>query len=184
MIVTYKSCSKTLWNALDGLHDVLIPYIGPDGEPRPMLPYFGGMNGSNLYRESTCAICVGLNRFEPKDYISRTLALDFDGQYKNEIDTAMAVEADRFRLDNLSCVMDTQDITLARGIVQLIFRSALRNHGETESIELWLLQPPDGVVRYLQDYFQKHKETTGLGRNTVYIKIRSEPIESKCIRSA
>lgn len=36
------------------------------------------MNGSNLYRESTCVICLGLNRFEPREYISRTLALDFD----------------------------------------------------------------------------------------------------------
>lgn len=153
LLVTYKSYSAALWSALQDFYNVLIPYIGADGQAKPMLPYFGGMNGSNLYREATCVVCVGLNRFEPRDYICRTLALDFDGTCKSEIDAAMEVEEGRVRLDSFPSVMAMQDITLARDIVQLIFRSALRNHGESQPIELWLLQPPNGVLDHLRDYF-------------------------------
>lgn len=154
LVVTYKSYAKTLWSALNAFHDVLISYIGADGRAEPMFPYFGGMNGSNLYREATCVICVGLNRFEPKDYLSRTLALDFDRTCRDKIGAVMEVEEGRVRLDRLSCIMDMQDVTLARDIVQLVFRSALRNHGETQPIELWLLQPPNGVIEHLRDYFK------------------------------
>ncbi len=153
LVVTYKSFAEFLWLSLRDFHTVLIPYIGPDGCPKPMLPYFGGMNGSNLYRESTCVICVGLNRFEPRDYISRALALDFDGTHRDEINTMLEVQEYNVRLDSIPCVMAMQDITLARDIVQLVFRSALRNHGETKTIELWLLQPPNGVIQHLKDYF-------------------------------
>ena len=153
LVVTYKSYAKELWSALGSFQHMLIPYIGASGEAEPLLPYFGGLNGSNLYRESTCVICVGLNRFEPKDYIGRTLALDFDGTYKSEIDTAIEAGEGRMRLDSLPCIMNMQDITLARDLVQMVFRSALRNYGEAQPIDLWLLQPPNGVIRYLQDYF-------------------------------
>lgn len=154
LLVTYKSYSIILRNALQDFLDVLIPYIGADGQAKQMLPYFGGLNGSNLYREATCVICVGLNRFEPKDYICRTLALDFDGTCKGEIDAAMEVTEGRVRLDSFPCVMAMQDITLARDLVQLVFRSALRNHGEDQPIELWLLQPPNGVLSHLRNYFE------------------------------
>ncbi len=153
LLVTYKSYAEALWNSLQDFHELLIPYIGSDGQPQPLLPYFGGLNGSNLYRESTCVLCAGLNRFEPRAYISRTLALDFNGVCRNEISTALEVSESKCRLDRLPCVMDMQDITLARDIVQLVFRSALRNHGEAQPIELWLLQPPNGVIQYLKNYF-------------------------------
>lgn len=42
---------------------------------------------------------------------------------------------------------------MARDVVQLVFRSALRSHGGTEPIELWLPQPPNGVIGHLSDYF-------------------------------
>lgn len=64
-----------------------------------------------------------------------------------------ALHGGTLRLDSMPSVMGMQDITLAREIVQMVFRSALRNHGGTEPIELWLLQPPNGVIRYLQSYF-------------------------------
>lgn len=153
LAVTYKSYAGAIWNALKDFHDLLIPYIGYDGQAQPLLPYFGGMNGSNLYRENTCVICIGLNRFEPRDYISRTLALDFDGRCRDEINTTLEASERKCRLDSFPCVMDMQDITLARDIVQLVFRSALRNHGETQPIDLWILQPPNGVIQYLKRYF-------------------------------
>lgn len=153
LLVTYKGYAEAFWNSLHDFHDLLIPYIGNDGQPQPLLPYFGGLNGSNLYWESTCVICAGLNRFEPRDYISRTLALDSDGACRDKINTVLEVAEGKCRLDSFPCIMDTQDITLARDIVQLVFRSALRNHGETQPIELWLLQPPNGTIQCLKDYF-------------------------------
>lgn len=153
LLVTYKNYAEALWSSLQDFHDLLIPYIDSDGQPQPLLPYFGGLNGSNLYRESTCVLCAGLNRFEPRDYISRTLALDFNGTYRDEINTALDVSDGKCRLDSFPSVMKMQDITLARDIVQLVFRSALRSHGETQPIELWLLQPPNGVIQHLKKYF-------------------------------
>lgn len=152
LVVTYKQYADVLWNALQSWHALLLPYIGSDGQPQQRLPYFGGMNGSNLYQESTCVICLGLNRFEPKDYISRALALDFDGRCHADIERVF--QEDKYlRLDTLPSVMDMQDITLARDIVQLVFRSQLRKHGDTQPIELWLLQPPNGTIAYLKSYF-------------------------------
>lgn len=153
LLVTYKGYAEALWNSLHDFHEFLIPYVSSDGQAQPLLPYFGGLNGSNLYRESTCVICAGLNRFEPRDYISRTLALDFNGAYRDEINTALEVSEGKCRLDSFPCVMGMQDITLARDIVQLVFRSALRSHGETRPIELWILQPPNGVIQHLKNYF-------------------------------
>ena len=49
--------------------------------------------------------------------------------------------------------MRTQNITLARDLVQLIFRSALRRHGETQPIEAWVVQPPNEVLQYLKAFF-------------------------------
>ena len=153
LLVTYKSYAEAFWNSLHDFQEILNHKIGTEGQPKTLLPYFGGLNGSNLYRESTCVICAGLNRFEPRDYISRTLALDSDGTCRDKINTVLEVEEGKCRLDSFPCIMDVQDITLARDIVQLVFRSALRNHGEAQPIDLWILQPPNGVVQHLKNYF-------------------------------
>ena len=102
-------------------------------------------------RRSTCVIALGLNRFEPRDYLSRTLALDVNGQTAEFCRQITTVNLS-CRLDRLPCVMHTQNITLARDLVQLIFRSALRRHGETQPIEAWVVQPPNEVLQYLQAF--------------------------------
>lgn len=150
LAVTYKSCAQVIWKDLADFRELLIPYINSAGHEQPFLPYYGGIQGSNLYREATCVICIGLNRFEPQDYVSHALALDFGRSHHS----ADLLESTGGRLDMDPYVMDMQDITLARDIVQLVFRSALRSHGGTQPIELWLLQPPCGVIRYLRDYFK------------------------------
>lgn len=150
LLVTYKDHAEELWRQLPEFHDVLIPYINGMGETEDRLPYFGGLNGSNQYQEATCVICLGLNRFEPQEYLARTLALDISG----EVTSAMRAELARApltRLETLPPVMDLQDITLARDLVQLIFRSALRRHGENVPIEVWLFQPPNGVLGHIQE---------------------------------
>ena len=92
------------------------------------IPYFGGLNGSNLYQEATCVVCVGLNRFDPMEYLSRALALDPAGETAREMADA-AAEGRTVRCSGLPSVRAMEHITLARDLVQLVFRSALRKHG-------------------------------------------------------
>ena len=149
LLVTYKKYAAELWGQLSEFHNILIPYISGMGEAGNCLPYFGGLNGSNQYQEATCVICLGLNRFEPQEYLARTLALDASGEITATMKKELA-RAPLTRLETLPSVMDIQDITLARDLVQLIFRSALRRHGENIPIEVWLFQPPNGVLEYVQ----------------------------------
>ncbi|MFR6380379.1 MAG: hypothetical protein ACLUNZ_11945 [Evtepia sp.] len=79
LVVSYKTLAARLWEALKEFQDCLIPYIDGNEQAQPMLPYFGGLNGSNLYQQATCAICLGLHRFEPAEYLWRAVALDHDG---------------------------------------------------------------------------------------------------------
>lgn len=152
LLVTYKKYAQSLWLQLPQFHDRLVPYMDEDGKPHPRLPYFGGMNGSNAYQEATCIICGGLPRNDAQDYLARALAVDTKGLIPDEA-LRPGQGGKPARLDQLPAVMAAQDITLARDIVQLVFRSALRRHGEETPIELWLIQPPNGVVDHLLDYF-------------------------------
>ena len=42
---------------------------------------------------------------------------------------------------------------MARDLVQLVFRSTLRNHGGKEPVSLWLIQPPEEVVMRVRESF-------------------------------
>lgn len=42
---------------------------------------------------------------------------------------------------------------MAHELVQMVFRSRLRCHGDTAPIELWLTQTPDAVLTLLGNYF-------------------------------
>ena len=53
---------------------------------------------------------------------------------------------------------------MKRDLVQLVFRSTLRNHGGTESVSLWLIQPPEEVVMHVRESFRdcQHDEISEL----------------------
>lgn len=153
LVVTYKQYADTLWEQLHEYHDCLVPYIDADGVKQNKLPYFGGVNGSNCYQEATCLVCAGLNRFDSQDYLSRALAVDFAHEIPREFERMLS-SGQSIRLDQIPSVMAAQDITLARDIVQLVYRTDLRCHGGTRSIELWLVQPPNDVVGHLLSYFK------------------------------
>lgn len=136
------------------------------------------MNGSNLYRESTCVICVGLNRFEPKDYISRTLALDLDGTSRDKIDAIMEVEDCQ-----IATVVSREYLgkqTHAGKLLDLLNKLA-----EGVSLSSTQIRDVAGLTieqfkeakknKAVQDYFRKHIETTGSGKNTVYTKLQHTP---------
>ena len=50
--------------------------------------------------------------------------------------------------------MDLQDLNLAADIVQDVYRSRLRIHGDDRPITLWLIQPPNGTVEHVVRYFR------------------------------
>lgn len=152
LLVTYKSYATHLWAQLEEFHDHLIPHIDSSDQPQESLPYFGGMNGSNRYQEATCVICLGLHRFEPTEYLYRTIALDQTGAITKEMQDALVGNIALIP-ERLPAVMGVQDITLANDLAQAIFRSALRRHDQSTKILVWLFQTPNGVLGYLQDFF-------------------------------
>lgn len=148
LVATYKPHSIPLWTALGQAQNRVIPYTDRNGRQEPQLPYFGGMNGSNVYSHTHCVICAGLNRFQPHEYLDRYIAMN-----PNENTLVNELENGLKSLVAATPVMDLQDIYLAADIIQLVFRSALRNHGCTQPITLYLFQPPNGVLRALRSFF-------------------------------
>ena len=145
--VTYKFLSQQLLELLgEECRSPVYTVNMPDGSG-PCLPYFGGVAGSNEFRDATAVICLGMPRVEPRVYLSRALAIDPDGSHAEKL--SHATEA----LERQPCVLDMQDHYLAHDLVQMAFRSRLRHHGDTTPVELWLTQPPGPVLKLLRDYF-------------------------------
>lgn len=154
LVVTYKGYAKVLWEALSEFHDRLIPLQADDGSgPKDSLPYFGGMNGSNRYNEADCVICAGLGRFDSEEYLNRALAFDFNGSAWEELEQA-CLDPSFQNKDKLACVQQMRHRTMARDLVQLVFRSTLRNHDGKQPVSLWLIQPPEEVVMHVRESFE------------------------------
>lgn len=147
LLVSYKRMARRVWELLgEECQQLVFTAVIPEsGEV--CLPYFGGVAGSNAYRDATAVVCLGLPRLEPGDYLRRALAIDPDGSHAEEL--SHATEA----LERQPCALKMQDIHLAHELVQMVFRSRLRCHGDKAPIELWLTQPPDAVLALLHDYF-------------------------------
>ena len=147
LLVSYKRMARRVWELLgEECQQLVFTAVIPDsGET--CLPYFGGVAGSNAYRDATAVVCLGLPRLEPGDYLCRALAIDPDGSHAEELSHATGA------LERQPCALKMQDIHLAHELVQMVFRSRLRCHGDKAPIELWLTQPPDAVLALLHDYF-------------------------------
>ena len=147
LLVTYKRMARRIWELLDDeCRELVFTAVIPEsGEI--CLPYFGGVAGSNDFRDATAVVCLGLPRLEPGDYLYRALAVDPGGSHAEELSHADG------SLEQQPCVLNAQDIHLAHELVQMVFRSRLRCHGDIAPIELWLTQPPDAVLTLLGNYF-------------------------------
>ena len=95
-------------------------------------------------------ICAGLGRFDSEEYFNRALAFDFDGSAWGEFEQACLDPSFR-NTDDLACVQKMRNLTMARDLVQLVFRSTLRNHGGTEPVFSWLIEPPEEVVMHVRE---------------------------------
>ena len=95
----------------------------------------------------------------------KVLVVTYKG-YAKELWDALSEFHDRLILlqaDDNSGPKDRID-TMKRDLVQLVFRSTLRNHGGTESVSLWLIQPPEEVVMHVRESFRdcQHDEISEL----------------------
>ena len=151
LLVTYQSYAAELWAELSDFQDGLIPYIDGSGHPQAKLPYFGGLNGSNLYQTAECVLCCGLPRYDPQAYLSRTIALDSKRVLEDW--NQCSEQNPSLRPEQLPSVMALQDIILANDLAQLIYRCALRRHGESTPITVWLFLPPTGTLEHLARFF-------------------------------
>ena len=147
LVVTYKDHAERFWNVLSPkFPDYLVPFQERDGSKQKRVPYFGGMNGSNLYGGCTAMVIAGLHRFRPEEYLAEAVALA-------SVSTDWANALTEARNNALPLITRMQDILLANDLVQAIFRTDMRNHSSDKHVDVWLLQPPDDVVRYLQAAF-------------------------------
>lgn len=147
LLVTYKRWARRIWELLDDeCREMVFTAVIPESD-ETCLPYFGGVAGSNDFRNATAVVCLGLPRLEPGDYLYRALAVDPDRSHAEELAHANGP------LERQPCVLNAQDTHLAHELVQMVFRSRLRCHGDTAPIELWLTQPPDAVLTLLGNYF-------------------------------
>lgn len=147
LLVSYKRMARRVWELLgEECQQLVFTAVIPENG-KTCLPYFGGVAGSNAYRDATAVVCLGLPRLEPGDYLCRALAIDPDGSHAEKLSHAAGA------LERQPCVLDMQDHYLAHDLVQMAFRSRLRHHGDTTPVELWLTQPPDAVLALLHDYF-------------------------------
>ena len=147
LVVTYQDYADKFWNELSPkFPGFLVPFKERDGSSAKRVPYFGGMNGSNLYGSCTGMVIAGLHRFRPEDYLAEAVAVaSVSGYWGGLLSDAGNNAAQLITL--------MQDILLANDLVQAIFRTDMRNHGSNKPVEVWLLQPSDDVVRYLLDAF-------------------------------
>ena len=74
-------------------------------------------------------------RFDSEEYFNRALAFDFDGSAWGEFEQACLDPSFR-NTDDLACVQKMRNLTMARDLVQLVFRSTLRNHGGKEQFSV------------------------------------------------
>ena len=147
LVVTYKGQAERFWNTLSPkFPDFLVPFQERDGSKNKRIPYFGGMNGSNLYGSCTGMVIAGLPRFRRKDCLAEAVALA-------SVSTDWAKALAKAGNDPLPLITRMQDTLLANNLVRAIFRTDMRNHSSDKHVDVWLLQPPDDVVRYVQAAF-------------------------------
>lgn len=124
----------------------------------PCVPYFGGTNGSNAFRDCTCVIILGYPRLDPETYLERTYAAWADAGFRKELlETADAMEQQdhpwKKGLRALPSVTDYENRHLAARLEQEIYRSLLRDAQCDRPIHVVLFAPPPDLWALLEIRF-------------------------------
>lgn len=161
-VCTYKRHAETFAEALQGIMKpkeferiLLMP-----GCDRPMLPYFGGTNGSNAFSKAQTVFMLGYPRLDPRNYLIQTCAAYGQEQLAREISTLSQEQLLSKSLEplySLPCVKSYVDHHLAARLEQEIYRCSLRNPAATGCINVYLFHPPKNVLHLLMERIQPEK---------------------------
>ena len=132
-LCAYKKDTARLADSLSGKARAQLAWMpDPDRPGAQILPYFGGTNGSNLFRDCTNVILLGYPRLSPGVYLERCWAAWKEGgvgEAIRRVQLNMQDEAHPWR-DGLRClpmVADYEAHHLASRLEQEIYRCKLRD---------------------------------------------------------
>lgn len=130
----------------------------PDHPDQRILPYFGGTNGSNAFRDCTNVILLGYPRLSPDVYLERCWAAWEQAGIREQIRLTQEYmrhsEHPWPRGDNpISLVDDYEARHLASRMEQEIYRCKLRDATARCEIHIFLFCPPKKVWKLLLSRF-------------------------------
>lgn len=123
-----------------------------------ILPYFGGTNGSNAFRDCTNVILLGYPRLSPQEYLFRSYsygnrtvfreqAEEAIRQMSEQGDTSYPQESDYL----LPMVKQYEAHHLAARVEQELYRCAIRDPNGTTKIHVFLFFPPRDMLALLEN---------------------------------
>ena len=158
-LCAYKKDTARLADSLSGKARAQLAWMpDPDRPGAQILPYFGGTNGSNLFRDCTNVILLGYPRLSPGVYLERCWAAWKEGgvgEAIRRVQLNMQDEAHPWR-DGLRClpmVADYEAHHLASRLEQEIYRCKLRDPAVRDDIHIFLFAPPGEVWKLLHRRF-------------------------------
>lgn len=152
---SYKKCSGYFAAQLSSQVLEHIPLM-PNAQGG--VPYFGGTNGSNVFRTCSNVILVGYPRLDPGTYLERCYAAWKDAGMTQELESLVGdIEGQKLPwqrgLRSLPMVAEYEIRHLAARLEQEIYRCALRNPENTKDIHIVLFAPPDELLQLLTSRF-------------------------------
>lgn len=135
----------------------------PDRPGEQTLPYFGGTNGSNAFRDCSNVILLGYPRLSPDVYLERCYAAWKEAgageQIRNIQETMCHQERPwQMGLRAIPMLTEYENHHLAARLEQEIYRCKLRNPSFSGEVHVFLFCPPKGCWELLQGRFPGHCE--------------------------
>lgn len=127
------------------------------------LPYFGGTNGANDFRDCTNVILLGYPRLPPSDYLAHAYTYWGEAGFADDLSEL----ADRVNIEmqtsgkkpprdllrQLPMLLEYEAMHLASRLEQEIYRCALRKHDCEDEIHVFMFAPPERVWGLLHSRF-------------------------------
>ena len=156
-LCTYKQMARPLFSALEReipqeLLDLLI--LMPDRESS--LPYLGGTNGSNAFHQCTQMVMLGMPMLNPETYLTHTCAAYGTESVMEELEDYVAAHGDiekSWDLLKLPSITDYADRHTVTRLEREIYRIAIRNYGNRETIHIHLFAPNPAIFDMLLKRF-------------------------------
>ena len=150
---SYKEQSRTLFH-----NDIPDRFCQVDGK----LPYYGGTNGSNDFRDCRTVILLGWPRLKPDDFFINCFAAWGEHGFRDIIEETFeefqqnGIPDDPLR--QLPMLKEYEARYLTARVEQEIYRSAIRLPGCSDKIHVYLFCPPEGVWPLLRERFPGCRE--------------------------